>query len=408
MNRISVPSSVVWVRATPNALPLGALRDEQGDQRAATGLEVGADAVEGVPRRVVIRQEVEGRRRPGRSSGTDAGAPSPSIVEWCSTTSMPSAWARARSRASMSAEESRPSTSSPATAARERIAVAAPQLQGGLAARRDEGGVGLWIGGAVGSQRRVDLGDEARVEVRRLDGIHLPSMAGCGHGSRRDLRRVPSPPARARADAEPGGAGRPAAGHPALAGRRRLPPPHRRVLRRAGRQHAARAVRGAARPGPPTSSPSGRTGPSSRCASSGPRRRRRWTRWSPRPARPWASWRSTPGPTNRTCAPPRAVGALHDDDLLDGLIALTTGAAGAFYLSQGGPTLRLVLDGEEHVVGEGAPGATLTTTPYELMRIVFGRRSEAQIAAAGWSGDQAEAAQAAIHIFDPPPIDITD
>src|SRR4029450_3955334 len=47
------------------------------------------------------------------------------------------------------------------------------------------------------------------------------------------------------------------------------------------------------------------------------------------------------------------VGALHDDELLPGLVALTVGAAGRFYTSSGGPTLRLVLDGEEQTVGEG-------------------------------------------------------
>ena len=35
-------------------------------------------------------------------------------------------------------------------------------------------------------------------------------------------------------------------------------------------------------------------------------------------------------------------------------------------------------------------------------------RLEAQIAAADWSGADAAAAQQAIHLFDPPPIDVTD
>lgn len=102
------------------------------------------------------------------------------------------------------------------------------------------------------------------------------------------------------------------------------------------------------------------------------------------------------------------VGALHDDELLPGLVALTVGAAGRFYTSNGGPTLRLLLDDEEHTVGEGEPAATLRTNTYELMRIVFGRRSEAQIASSGWSGDGVEEAQRAIHLFPPPPMDITD
>lgn len=95
------------------------------------------------------------------------------------------------------------------------------------------------------------------------------------------------------------------------------------------------------------------------------------------------------------------------DDLLPGLVDLALGAFGRFYAGRGGPPVRLLLDGVERGLGEGEPLAELTTSRYELMRIVFGRRSEAQIAAAGWSGDSA-AAQAAIHLFDPPPVDIAD
>ena len=102
------------------------------------------------------------------------------------------------------------------------------------------------------------------------------------------------------------------------------------------------------------------------------------------------------------------VGGMHDCPSLPTLIDLTLGGAGAFYLSKGGPTLRLVLDGEERLLGDGEPGAELRTSPYELMRMVFGRRSTAQIAAADWSGAQAETAQGALHLFDPPPMDLID
>jgi uncharacterized protein (TIGR03083 family) len=102
------------------------------------------------------------------------------------------------------------------------------------------------------------------------------------------------------------------------------------------------------------------------------------------------------------------VGALHDDELLPGLVALTVGAAGRFYTTNGGPTLRLVIEGKEHTVGEGEPAATLEASPYGFMRIVFGRRSEAQIAAADWSGPDAASAQQAIHLFPPPAFDLAD
>ena len=101
-------------------------------------------------------------------------------------------------------------------------------------------------------------------------------------------------------------------------------------------------------------------------------------------------------------------GALHDDPLLPGLIELTVGNMERFYAGQGGPPLRLVLDGEEHRTGDGEPTATLVTTAYDLMRMVFGRRSQAQIAAADWSGDGAEAARAAITLFPAQPQDLSD
>jgi uncharacterized protein (TIGR03083 family) len=102
------------------------------------------------------------------------------------------------------------------------------------------------------------------------------------------------------------------------------------------------------------------------------------------------------------------VGALHDDSLLPGLVDLSVRSARHFYTPNGGPTLRLVLDGDEHTLGEGDASATLETSPYTFMRIVFGRRSEAQIAAADWSGADAGAAQQAIHLFPPPPMDVHD
>ena len=44
----------------------------------------------------------------------------------------------------------------------------------------------------------------------------------------------------------------------------------------------------------------------------------------------------------------------------------------------------------------------------QLMRIAFGRRSEAQVAKADWSGVDAAEAQAAITFFPNPTVDIID
>ena len=79
------------------------------------------------------------------------------------------------------------------------------------------------------------------------------------------------------------------------------------------------------------------------------------------------------------------------------------------YLGSGSPPLLILLDGTPHVLGElGAdPEITLGTSPYELLRIIFGRRSARQVNAANWTGDAAAAIDA-LHIFDLPTIDIID
>jgi uncharacterized protein (TIGR03083 family) len=50
-------------------------------------------------------------------------------------------------------------------------------------------------------------------------------------------------------------------------------------------------------------------------------------------------------------------------------------------------TLRLRAGDREWVVGGGEPTLSLTTTPFELMRLLGSRRSRAQIVAAPWDGD---------------------
>ena len=46
-----------------------------------------------------------------------------------------------------------------------------------------------------------------------------------------------------------------------------------------------------------------------------------------------------------------------------------------------------MVDGQERVLGEGDPAATVTADRFELVRMFGGRRSRAQILAASWSGD---------------------
>jgi uncharacterized protein (TIGR03083 family) len=98
---------------------------------------------------------------------------------------------------------------------------------------------------------------------------------------------------------------------------------------------------------------------------------------------------------------------VRDEPTVNALAALALTTFNPRYSGGGAPAITVLVEGQTHTLGEGSPVATLETSAYELLRIVFGRRSDAQIAAAGWSGDCAKAI-AAIHLFDPPPIDVVD
>jgi uncharacterized protein (TIGR03083 family) len=74
---------------------------------------------------------------------------------------------------------------------------------------------------------------------------------------------------------------------------------------------------------------------------------------------------------------------------------------------EAGVALELVVDGERRIVGAGAPTATWTIDGYELVRTLTGRRSAAQITAAGWDGDAAPFLDH-VHLFDLPAADLTD
>ena len=59
-------------------------------------------------------------------------------------------------------------------------------------------------------------------------------------------------------------------------------------------------------------------------------------------------------------------------------------------LAADGPTpgtMRLRAGDREWMVGAGDPTVSLTTTPFELMRLLGSRRSHDQILAAPWDGD---------------------
>lgn len=76
-----------------------------------------------------------------------------------------------------------------------------------------------------------------------------------------------------------------------------------------------------------------------------------------------------------------------DDDVLDQLVQRVVGTIGKRLEQAAGPALRIKAGVDEWIVGPGDPAATLTTEPYELLRVGFGRRSEGQIRSYGWDGD---------------------
>jgi uncharacterized protein (TIGR03083 family) len=77
------------------------------------------------------------------------------------------------------------------------------------------------------------------------------------------------------------------------------------------------------------------------------------------------------------------------------------------YESSGAPPLRVRTRDFSYVFGAGDPTVELRTDDYELLRIVFGRRSRAQIKAADWSDDP-EPFIDHLHLFDLPEQDLTD
>jgi uncharacterized protein (TIGR03083 family) len=73
----------------------------------------------------------------------------------------------------------------------------------------------------------------------------------------------------------------------------------------------------------------------------------------------------------------------------------------------GAPAVRIVHSTGERVLGDGAPIATLSTDDYELLRILFARRSVTQVRSAGWDGDPTPALSH-LHLFALPAVDLVD
>jgi len=61
-------------------------------------------------------------------------------------------------------------------------------------------------------------------------------------------------------------------------------------------------------------------------------------------------------------------------------------------------TMVLAAGDRQWTVGEGGPTVSLTTTPFELMRLLGSRRSRAQLLAAPWQGDVTPFIEALVHM----------
>ncbi|MGH2734685.1 MAG: maleylpyruvate isomerase family mycothiol-dependent enzyme [Actinomycetota bacterium] len=71
------------------------------------------------------------------------------------------------------------------------------------------------------------------------------------------------------------------------------------------------------------------------------------------------------------------------------------------------PALRVIADGEERILGEGEPAATLRTTSFELLRTISGRRSSDQARRLDWDGDPAPWLEA-LFVFGPARADVVE
>jgi uncharacterized protein (TIGR03083 family) len=95
------------------------------------------------------------------------------------------------------------------------------------------------------------------------------------------------------------------------------------------------------------------------------------------------------------------------DDRLPWLVATTLDMFSGRFAKEGVPALRVVSGGVDRVIGEGEPAATLKVEPYELMRMIFGRRSEEQYRGADWEGDPTPYLES-FRVFELHPKDLAD
>jgi uncharacterized protein (TIGR03083 family) len=96
-----------------------------------------------------------------------------------------------------------------------------------------------------------------------------------------------------------------------------------------------------------------------------------------------------------------------DDERVAFLAAISREVFDRRFRDAAAPALRLHEPNGEFMLGDGAAQITLRVDDYELMRMLFGRRSHAQMLAADWDGDPTPLLDH-LHLFPLPEIDLAD
>jgi hypothetical protein len=101
------------------------------------------------------------------------------------------------------------------------------------------------------------------------------------------------------------------------------------------------------------------------------------------------------------------VRAERDDESTAFVAALTAGMFQQGWTDAGRPAVSVSTPSGSWLLGTGEPIASLRTTDFELARILIGRRTHAQILAAGWEGDPTPVV-GRLHVFGPPEADLVE
>lgn len=96
-----------------------------------------------------------------------------------------------------------------------------------------------------------------------------------------------------------------------------------------------------------------------------------------------------------------------DIEQIDYLLARALDAFDRRFRDAAAPALRVITDRVDRTLGEGEPGTTLRTTNYELLRTLFGRRSQRQMISSRWDGDPNPYLEH-LHLFELPVADLVD